>query len=87
MTVLKILCTRLDEFDYVFSGHFANNLENSVLLNILEALNEVIDDPKRYTYIEETTSNTGEKSVAYYKHVKGLGRIRYSENGVYPSKA
>jgi glyoxylase-like metal-dependent hydrolase (beta-lactamase superfamily II) len=84
---LKILCTRLDEFDYVFSGHFTNNLENSVLLNILEALNEVIADPKNYTYIEETISNTGAKSVAFYKQVKGLGRIRYSENGVYPSKA
>jgi glyoxylase-like metal-dependent hydrolase (beta-lactamase superfamily II) len=84
---LKILVTRLDEFDYVFSGHFANNLENSVLLNILEALNDVIEDPKRYTYIEESISNTGEKSVAYYKQVKGLGRIRYSENGVYPSYA
>jgi hypothetical protein len=57
-----------------------------VLLNILEALNEVIEDPKHYTYIEESISNTGVKSIAYYKQVKGLGRIRYSENGVYPPK-
>jgi glyoxylase-like metal-dependent hydrolase (beta-lactamase superfamily II) len=84
---LDILCTRLDEFDYIFSGHFANNLENSVLLNILEALNEVIADPKRYTYKEETISSAGTRSVAFYKQIKGLGRIRYTENGVYPSKA
>jgi hypothetical protein len=62
---LKILRTRRDVFDYVFSGHFANNLENSVHLNILEALNEVIEDPKHYAYMEETISNTGAKSVAF----------------------
>lgn len=83
---LKILCTRLDEFDYVFSGHFVNNLENSVLLNILEALDEVIADPSRYTYSEVNVNSAGIKTTEYYKQVKGLGRIRYSENGVYPPK-
>jgi glyoxylase-like metal-dependent hydrolase (beta-lactamase superfamily II) len=83
---LKILVTRLDEFDYVYSGHFTNKLENSVFVNLLEALNEVIADPKNYTYIEETVGRTGEKSIAYYKQIKGLGRIRYSENSVYPPK-
>jgi glyoxylase-like metal-dependent hydrolase (beta-lactamase superfamily II) len=83
---LKILCTRLDEFDYVFSGHFANNLENSVLPNILEALNEICDNPKNYTYTEESVGSNGVKSISYIKQVKGLGRVRYSENGVYPSK-
>ena len=78
---LKILCTRLDEFDYVFSGHFVNNLENSVLVNILEALDAVIADPNCYTY----TAMEGD-SVAMYKCIKGLGRIRYNENGIYPPK-
>ena len=84
---LKILCTRLDEFDYIFSGHFTNNLENSVLLNLLEALEEVIADPNDFTYLEETVNPAGVKSIAYYKQIKGLGRFRYTENGVYPSKA
>lgn len=79
---LEIVCKRLDEFDYVFSGHFVNNLENSVLINILEALNEVIADPKNYTY----TAKEG-NSIAMYKCIKGLGRIRYNENGIFPPKA
>ena len=78
----KLLCERLDEFDYVFSGHFVNNLENSVLVNILEAVEEVIADPKSYTY----TAKEG-NSIAMYKCIKGLGRIRYNENGIYPPKA
>ena len=82
---LAKLCRRLDEFDYIFPGHFVVNLENNLLLNILEALNQIIADPECYDYkVEHAGGQGGEKRVRMHKFVKGFGTIAYSANGVYP---
>ena len=84
---LAKLCRRLDEFDYIFPGHFVVNLENNLLLNILEALNQIIADPDCYDYkVEHAGGQGGEKRVRMHKFVKGFGTIAYSANGVYPSE-
>ena len=85
---LSRLVARLDEFDYLFPGHFMVNLENSVLVNILEALNEVIDDPNSYDYkLVHISGNGGASRERMYKFVKGFSTIAYTENGVYPPRA
>jgi len=80
---LTKLVTRLDEFDYIFPGHFMVNLENHLLLNILETLNAIIADPDCYDYALERTDG----SKRMHKFIRGFGTIAYTENGVYPPKA
>lgn len=79
---LELLCKRLDEFDYIFPGHFMVNLENHLLLNILDTLNAIIADPDCYDYAEEHHGPNG-KSVRYHKQVRGFGTLAYSMEGVY----
>jgi len=84
---LTRLVARMDEFDYIFPGHFMVNLENFLMLNILGTLNEIITDPTCYDYKIEHISSTGANRVRMHKFVKGFSTIAYSENGVYPPEA
>jgi len=83
---LKRLIARMDEFDYLFPGHFMVNLENYLLLNLYEALNEIIADPNSYDYKVVQTGGDGTKRERMHKFVKGFGTIAYTANGVYPPK-
>lgn len=81
---LEKLCNRLDEFDYIFPGHFMVNLENSLLCDILATLNSILDDPNSYDYKQEDVSgNGGAKRVRLFKHVRGFSVIAYTPDGVY----
>ena len=82
---LERLVKRLDEFDYIFPGHFMVNLENHLLLNVLETLNAIIKDPDCYDYKVERVSAQGGRTLRMHKYIKGFGTIAYTENGVYPS--
>jgi glyoxylase-like metal-dependent hydrolase (beta-lactamase superfamily II) len=82
---LEQLVKRLDEFDYIFPGHFVVNLENYLLLNVLDTLNSIINDPECYDYKEEHLFGQGGGTrVRMHKFVKGFGSIAYMEKGVYP---
>ena len=84
---LKKLVTRLDEFDYMFSGHFISNVENHLLLTILDTLNEIIADPSKYDYkVTQAGGSSGPGRERMYKFVRGFGTIAYTQNGVYPPK-
>lgn len=81
---LARLVGRIDEIDYVFPGHFMVNLENSVLVNLLAALNEIIAIPEGYDYKVEQTSGDGQKRERMHKFVRGVGTIAYTKNGIRP---
>lgn len=85
---LEKLCRRLDEFDYIMPGHFMVNLENSVLLDILEALNEIITDPQDYDYCQMREGGASfTKHMAYFKFVKNFSVISYNpDKGVFIPK-
>jgi glyoxylase-like metal-dependent hydrolase (beta-lactamase superfamily II) len=81
---LAKLCMRIDEFDYIFPGHFIVNLENSLMMDILNTLNEILEDPDSYDYISEDVSgNGGEKSIRKFKHIRGFSAIAYNDKGIY----
>lgn len=83
---LTKLVGRIDEYDYMFPGHFMVNLENNVLVSILDTLNAIIADPTHYNYKLESVGGTGTKQSRMYKYVRGFSTIAYTENGVYPPK-
>ncbi len=84
---LEKLCKRLEEFDYIFPGHFMVNLENHLLLDILETLNQILSDPENYDYkMESVSGNGGAKRTSLYKYIKGFSVVSYSEKGVYTPK-
>jgi glyoxylase-like metal-dependent hydrolase (beta-lactamase superfamily II) len=67
------LSKRLNEFDYVFGGHGINDLDNGIILNIIEACNEIIANPECYDFKIGDRLN---------KLVRGWGSIGYYRNGV-----
>ncbi len=83
---LARLVGRIGEIRYLYPGHFMVHLESHLLLDILEALDAILDDPKNCDSAEETLQN-GRPARRMYKFVKGFGTIAYCENGVYrPAK-
>jgi len=81
---LEMLCKRLDEFDYIFPGHFMVELENTLLLDILETLNAIVREPENCDYkLESVSGMGGERKTRYHKCVKGFGTVAYSLEGVY----
>ena len=82
---MEKLCRRLDEFDYIFPGHFIVNLENSLLLDILEALDAIVEDPQCFDFTQMSPSPTGGPArQSWHKFVKGFGTISYDPGkGVY----
>ena len=76
---LKYLVDRLDEYDYIFPQHFINDLEASLMPNMLEAVNTVADDPEAYDYkVESWGKMRDQKNVRYFKFVKGFSVIGYN---------
>ena len=80
---LEELVKRIDEYDYIFPGHFMVNIESRVMLDILDTIHEILKDPKSYDYAEEHINGNGEKNIRMYKYVRGFGSVGYTENGVY----
>jgi glyoxylase-like metal-dependent hydrolase (beta-lactamase superfamily II) len=76
---LKRLIDRMDEFDYVYPGHFMLDIENAVMLDTLQALDEVLANPESYTYkVEKWAKGATEPTVRYFKRVRGFSQIAYN---------
>lgn len=77
------LLEKIDEFDYIFPGHFMVNLENHVLYDIYDALGSILENPDDYDYAEKHVNGSGEEQLRMQKHVRGFGMIAYTPEGVY----
>ena len=71
------LAGRIDEFDGIFPGHFIVDIDSSAILDMVDTLNAIIEDPENYDYLEY-----GSRGVTYCKTVKGMGCIGYQPEGV-----
>lgn len=75
---LAELAKKIDEIDHVYSGHFVTDLENTAILNTLDACNAICEDPVgNSTYCKD-----GPKGKQYFRFVEGLGVISYQESSV-----
>lgn len=84
---LARLCQRIDEVKYIFPGHFMVKLEGHLLLDILDTLNAIVEDPESYDYAMESIGGMdGKKRIRYHKFVKGFSTVAYSMKGVYRPK-
>lgn len=78
---VKYLVDRMEEYDYIFPQHFMNNLENHLMADILETLDDILKNPDNCDYKEETWGKMREqKSVRYYKFIKGFSVVAYGIN-------
>lgn len=82
---LRELVQRMEEFDYVFSGHFLGFIENHVLQDTLDTLNAILADPCNYDYKELYRTGSGEMVEKMYKRVHGYGEVAYEWNSIYPT--
>ncbi len=79
---VRKLVNRMDEIDSIFPMHFTVDLENRLLVDILECLDTILDDPeKNYDYFSMSFNPNdvnGAKRKRYSKYVKGFSVISYS---------
>jgi glyoxylase-like metal-dependent hydrolase (beta-lactamase superfamily II) len=85
---LTKLVARIGEYDYLFPGHFMVNLENSVLVHLLDTLNEIIAKPDGYDYkVVQQGGTGGPGRERMFKFVKGFSTVGYTQTGVFPPKS
>lgn len=75
------LAQRLDEFDYIFPGHFIFELESYVVEDLVATANAIIADPEGYQFKENAVNKSG-PIVRMHRHVPGLGTIGYTANAI-----
>ncbi len=78
------LAGRMDEFDYVFPGHFVFDLENYVVEDLAATAKSILDAPQNCDYVEDALTPRG-PIRRLCKFVPGLGIISYVENSIEPS--
>ncbi|MBQ3705684.1 MAG: hypothetical protein II888_04445 [Clostridia bacterium] len=84
---LTELVERLDEFDYIFPGHFMVYLENNLFLDIKEALEKIMKDPLKCTYTTHGQDRQGNPKTTCYMQVRGFSVIQYDPyKGVFQSQ-
>ena len=82
---LKELVERLEEIDYVFSGHFLGSIEKEVLPATLDTLNYILENPEGYDYKEFYHTGSGDVVEKMYKRVRGYGDVAYEWDSIYPT--
>ena len=75
---LRRIVDRIGEYDYIFPQHFMNDIENSLMPNVLEAVEAICSNPYDYDYNKETWGKLrGQKRTRYFKFIKGFSVIGY----------
>ena len=79
---LEKLVQRLDEFDYIFPGHFIFDIENYVIEDLLAAANAILENPDDYDYVETVQNKNFGLIQRMQKYVPGLGTIGYTKRSL-----
>lgn len=79
---LEKLAQRLDEFDYIFPGHFIFDIENYVIEDLLSAANAILENPDDYDYVETVQNKNFGLIQRMQKYVPGLGTIGYTKRSL-----
>lgn len=75
------LAQRLEEFDYIFPGHFVFELENLVIQDLVEATAAILDHPEQCHAVEHI--QRGDVSFTrMHRQVYGLGTIAYTNRSI-----
>ena len=79
---MRKLVDRIDEIDWIFPEHFICDLENRLLVDFLEALDFILEDPEHNYDFESVSINPNNKNgpprIRKSKYVKGFSVISYS---------
>jgi glyoxylase-like metal-dependent hydrolase (beta-lactamase superfamily II) len=71
------LAKRSDEFDSVFPGHFIVDIDKSVVGDMIDACNKIIENPDACDF-----TSTGHRGEMKQKLVRNLGTIAYNNHSV-----
>ena len=76
------ITVRMDEFDGLFPGHGPVDAGTIMLVNVMEACKEVLDDPDCYDNVMERTWH-GVTRTVYRKKIYHSGYLLYGKDRVY----
>lgn len=79
---LEKLAARLEEFDYIFPGHFIFDIENYVIEDLLATANGILENPENYDYAETVQNKNFGLIRRMQKYVPGLGTIGYTDRSL-----
>lgn len=75
---VRYLASRLEEYDYIFPQHFMNNLESHMMLDVLDAVQSIVDEPEKCDY---KTVKYGKMRddirVRCFKYICGFAPVGY----------
>lgn len=75
---VKYLVSRLEEYDYIFPQHFMNDLESHMMLDVLETVQSIVDEPENCAYkTVKYGKMRDEVRVRCFKYIKGFSVIGY----------
>ncbi len=84
---MKKVAERIDEYDYIFGGHYGVEFESNVIVDVVETAEKILKDPTNYDYKKIRKSADGSENVIYCKYIPNFSCLAYKENGIYMEKA
>ena len=76
---MEKLLKRVDEFDYIFPGHFLFNIESTVVQSFVDTANAILAEPENC----DIRAQDDKGNLTYQKFVRGMGTIAYRPGNVY----
>lgn len=75
---VRYLVSRLEEYDYIFPQHFMNNLESHMMLDVLDAVQSIVDEPEKCDYKTVRYGKMRDDVRARcFKYIRGFAPIGY----------
>ena len=78
---MRKLAGRMDEYDYIFPGHFVFGLENYVVEDLVNTAGMILKDPDCYEFVTHSVTKNG-PVTRMQKHVPGLGTLAYTDKAL-----
>lgn len=75
---VRYLVSRLEEYDYIFPQHFMNNLESHMMLDVLDTVQSIVDEPEKCDYkTVKYGKMRDDVRVRCFKYIRGFAPIGY----------
>ncbi|MDO4378720.1 MAG: hypothetical protein Q4C64_06165, partial [Erysipelotrichia bacterium] len=78
---------RLEEYDYIFGGHYGVEIESNVIVDVVETAEKILQNPNDYDYCKVRKGFDGKENIIMCKEIPNFSCIAYKEQGVYMEDA
>jgi len=84
---MKKVAERLQEYDYLFGGHYGVEIESNVIIDIVNTAKKILENPNGYDYCKTRIGFNGKENTIFCKEEPNFSCISYKMEGVYMDRA